>query len=84
MEKTWRDAIIRVLKESATAMHYADIAEQILTNGYYESDGATPAATVNSQIATSIKVDGEKSPYVRVSPGIFALREYQDLFMDVL
>lgn len=84
MEKTWRDAIIRVLKESATAMHYADIAEQILTNGYYESDGATPAATVNSQIATSIKVDGEKSPYVRVSPGIFALRENPPLVMPDL
>ena len=74
MEKTWREAIIRVLKESAIAMHYADIAEQILTNGYYKPDGATPAATINSQIASSIKTDGENSPYVRVSPGVFALR----------
>lgn len=75
MEKTWREAIIRVLTESATAMHYSDIAEQILTNSYYKPDGATPAATVNSQISSSIKADGEKSPYVRVSPGVFALRE---------
>jgi hypothetical protein len=75
MENTWREAIIRVLKESETAMHYSDIAEQILTNGYYESGGATPAATVNSQIATSIKTEGDKSPFIKVSPGVFTLRE---------
>lgn len=74
MEKTWHAAITRVLTESVTAMHYSDIAEQILTNGYYKPDGATPAATVNSQIATSIKEKGDKSPYLRVSPGVFTLK----------
>lgn len=73
MEKTWRDAIIRVLNESDKALHYSDIAELILTNGYYKTDGATPAATVNSHIATSIKTDGAESPFIRVSPGIFSL-----------
>jgi hypothetical protein len=77
MEKTWREAIIRVLKESATALHYSDIAEQILTNGYYKTDGATPADTVNSHISSSIKAHGEQSPYVRVSPGVFSLRVAQ-------
>ena len=79
MENTWRDAIIRVLKESATALHYSEIAEQILTNEYYKPDGATPAATVNAQISSSIKTHGDKSPYVRVSPGVFALRDAQTL-----
>lgn len=74
MEKTWRAAITRVLKESAGAMHYSDIAEQILTNGYYKSKGATPAATVNSQLASSINSEGAMSPFVRVSPGVFSLK----------
>lgn len=78
MEKTWREAIIRVLKEAGTAMHYSDIAEAILTNGYYKPDGATPAATVNSQVSASIKADGVKSPYIRVSPGTFALRDVKE------
>jgi hypothetical protein len=77
MEKTWRKAITRVLKESPTALHYSDISEQILANGYYKPDGATPAATVNAQISSSIKAHGEQSPYVRVSPGVFALRDAQ-------
>jgi len=79
MEKTWRDAINRVLKESATALHYSDITEQILTNGYYKPDGATPAYNVNSLISSSINKYGEQSPYVRVSPGVYALRDIQAL-----
>lgn len=74
MEKSWKAAIIRVLSESDSPLHYTDISEQILSRGYYETDGATPAATVNAQIASSIKHDGEKSPFVRVGKGIFALK----------
>ncbi len=76
MEKSWKDAIIKVLKESEVPLHYADITDQILARGYYKTDGATPAATVNAQIATSIKHDSSGSPFVRVSKGTFALREY--------
>lgn len=74
MEKSWKSAIIRVLGESDSPLHYTDISEQILSRGYYETDGATPAATVNAQIASSIKHDGEKSPFIRVGKGIFALK----------
>lgn len=74
MEKSWKEAIKKVLAESATPLHYTEISEQILSRGYYETDGATPAATVNAQLATSIKHDSEKSPFMRVGKGIFALR----------
>jgi hypothetical protein len=42
MEKTWLDAIVRVLSESETALHYAEISDLILSQGYYSTDGATP------------------------------------------
>jgi len=74
MEKSWKAAIIKVLEESGSPLHYTDISEQILSRGYYETDGATPAATVNAQIASSIKHDAEKSPFIRVGKGIFALK----------
>lgn len=74
MEKSWKEAIKKVLAESVTPMHYAEISEKILSRGYYETDGATPAATVNAQLASSIKHDGEKSPFMRVGKGIFALK----------
>ncbi len=77
MEKSWKDAIKKVLEESSTPLHYTEISEQILSRGYYETDGATPAATVNAQLASSIKHDGEKSPFIRVGKGIFALKNSQ-------
>ena len=75
MEKSWKAAIRRVLAESETPLHYSEIAEQILSRGYYTTDGATPAATVNAQLTASIKHDAEKSPFIRTSKGIFALKE---------
>ena len=74
MEKTWLDAIVRVLSESETALHYAEISDLILSQGYYSTDGATPAATVNAQIAVSIKRKADHSPFIRVGKGIFALK----------
>jgi len=75
VEKSWKDAIRKVLEEAQAPLHYTDISEQILSRGYYETDGATPAATVNAQMATSIKHDGNNSPFIRVGKGIFALKE---------
>jgi len=77
MEKSWKAAIIKVLRESETPLHSVEISEQILSRGYYETDGATPAATVNAQITSSIKHDGEKSPFLRVGKSIFTLKSSQ-------
>ena len=74
MEKSWKEAIKRVLREADTPLHYTEISEQILARGYYSTDGATPAATVNAQLSASVKHDGEKSPFIRVGKGMFSLR----------
>ncbi|MCX7111536.1 MAG: HTH domain-containing protein [Proteobacteria bacterium] len=79
MEKTWRDAIRKVLSEADSPLHYTEISEQILARGHYQTDGATPADAVRSQINASIKHDGDKSPFIRVGKGIFALNLSSDL-----
>jgi len=73
-ELTWRKAIDKVLGESKTPLHYKDITERIIAQGLRRNVGATPAATVNAQLAASIKRDGPASPYIRVAKGTFALR----------
>ncbi len=83
MEKSWKEAIKKVLAESSTPLHYTEISEQILSRGYYETDGATPAATVNAQLAHSIKHDEEKSPFIRVGKGIFTLKNSQAALVEV-
>lgn len=74
-ELTWRNAIIRVLESSPTPLHYKEITEQIISEGLRKTLGATPSATVSAQITTSIKHEGDKSPFVRAGKGLFALRE---------
>jgi HB1, ASXL, restriction endonuclease HTH domain len=72
-ELTWRKAIEKVLNKSATPLHYNEITEQIIADGLRQSLGATPAATVNAQIAASIKKDGDASPYIRVGKGTYTM-----------
>lgn len=71
----WRKAIIKVLSENDGAMHYKDVADQIVASELRKSVGATPAATVRATFATSINRDGEKSPFQRTGTGEFILRE---------
>ena len=73
-EMTWGQAIDTVLAASPTALHYKEITERIIAQGLRKSLGATPADTVNSKLAVSIKYNGENSPYIRVAKGVFALR----------
>ena len=74
----WKDAINQVLDSNSSAMHYTEIAEEIVALDLRTSVGATPAATVNANISNSIKHDGRNSPYVRVSPGEYILRKHAD------
>jgi hypothetical protein len=74
MEKSWKDAVIRVLREADGPLHYTEIADQILSRGYYEPQGATPAYTVASLFTTSLSNPKEESPFLRVGRGIYALK----------
>lgn len=76
MSMSWREAIEKVLAEESRPLHYSEISELILSRGYYKTEGATPDATVNAQISSSIKHEKEKSPFMRVSRGTFALRSF--------
>ncbi|HVX83980.1 MAG TPA: HTH domain-containing protein [Phycisphaerae bacterium] len=74
-ELTWHEAIEKVLSSSKTPLHYREITDRIMARSMRKTMGATPAATVNGQIAESIKHKGDASPYVRVAKGTFALRK---------
>lgn len=59
--------------ETREALHYAEIAERIATQGLRPSVGATPSNTVASVISTALKKSD--SPYVRVGGGQYALKQ---------
>ncbi len=61
-------------------MHYADIAQEISRSRLRKSNelGATPSNTVAVIISKSLSELQEKSPFARVSRGIYALRTNLD------
>ena len=79
IDMPWNEAIIKVLKESDSAMRYTDIAEKVVEDKLRESVGATPAATVNAYITSSIKKDATNSPFIKVGKGEYFLREKIDI-----
>ena len=72
-ELSWKDAIKEVLSKSSP-LHYTEITDRILSEGLKKTLGATPRATVNAQLSSSIKHLGENSPFTKVAPGTFALK----------
>ncbi len=69
----WREAIIAVLEERDEPMHYVEIADAIMTAGLKIDVGATPPASVNALLSTSLK-NGEQT-FERVSRGVYRLRD---------
>lgn len=64
----WDDAIIHVLGDAKCALHYIEVTERILNNGYYQTDGATPEMTVGRNLSQN-----KYGYYVRTSPGTYRL-----------
>jgi hypothetical protein len=73
--KPWKKAIIEVLSDAGESMTRTEIADAIVAKGLRKKVGATPANTVVAQISTSINQDGEKSPFIRVGRGEYALKD---------
>ncbi len=74
-----KTAAIHVLQQAGTALHAKDIAEQIMAAGLWQSGGKTPDATVSARLYSDIKSNGDKSPFVKVGPQTFALRDSTEI-----
>jgi restriction system protein len=73
---TFLQAAEHILRTANASLHYEEITQRALAQGLIATAGKTPAATLNAQIAVDIKVNGTDSRFVRVQPGVYALREW--------
>lgn len=73
-QMSWIDAIRTVLRDAGRAMHYTDIADEIVSRKLRRTLGATPAATVSGTICTHIKHKRSGTPLLRVGPGEYMLQ----------
>jgi restriction system protein len=79
MQLNVQAAALEILKGAGRPLHAKEIAEQIITAGLWQSDGKTPEATVSARLYSDIKSNGEKSPFVKLGPQIFALRDSAEI-----
>lgn len=68
-------AAIEILKKAGSPLHAKDLASQMIAEGLWNSDGKTPAATVSARLYSDIKTNGDKSPFEKVGPQIFVLKD---------
>ncbi|EDM26125.1 Restriction endonuclease-like protein, partial [Lentisphaera araneosa HTCC2155] len=69
----FKQAAIAVLQESGEALHYREITKRALQSGLLETDGRTPEASMNAQISTEIKLEGNNSTFVKIATATFSL-----------
>jgi len=73
----WKDAILKVLTDRGEAMHYTDIAEEIVDQQLRIALGATPSNSVNSIISVSLRDDPD-TPFYKAGRGLFGLKVHQE------
>lgn len=72
----FKSAAEEVLRETGRPLHYADITEIALEQGYLESAGATPQNTMRARLSSDVR-DNPESRFERTAPGIFGLKDGQ-------
>ncbi len=77
------EAAIRILNEAQHPLYVTEITRRIIEAGLWQTRGKTPAATVGAAIYTDIKNKGGYSPFVKVSPQTFALRDSASAVQDI-
>lgn len=70
---TFKKAALEILTKSKTPLHHSEITRLALESGILETEGATPEATMHSQLAVDVKNKGIGSDFIRTEPGVFAL-----------
>lgn len=69
------DAAVKVLAETGGPMKCGDMVDQMLSQGYWQTNGATPSATIYSAIIREIRDKGDESRFRKVDRGSFELNQ---------
>ena len=77
------DAAEKVLEQfgNRNPMHYRIITDKAMNQGWLNTSGKTPEATMNAQLVTELKrakASGEPGRFVRTSPGYYSLAKWME------
>jgi hypothetical protein len=70
---TLKEAAKRILQQEGKPLHYRDITKLALEQGFFETTGKTPEASINSQIIVDIRHKGKNSDFIKIAPSVYTL-----------
>jgi len=75
---TFTDAAVEVLRQLGRPLHYKEITDHAIDKNLLSHVGKSPEVTMGARLAALMKKDAPDCPLVRVKPGVFALREWDE------
>jgi len=75
---TFIEAAAEVLRHAGKPLHYKEITELAIAKNLLSHVGKTPEVTMSHRLTAAIKKDDKDVPIVKVKPGVFGLREWDD------
>jgi HB1/ASXL restriction endonuclease-like protein with HTH domain/restriction endonuclease len=75
---TFTEAAAEVLRLVGKPLHYKDITELAIEKNLLSHVGKSPEVTMGSRLAALLKKGPKENPLVRIKPGVFALRAWEE------
>lgn len=75
---TFIEAAAEVLRQVGKPLHYKEITEAAIAKNLLSHVGKTPEVTMSHRLTAAIKKADKDIPIVKVKPGVFALREWEE------
>src|SRR5512145_1561229 len=75
---TFTDAAAEVLRLVGRPLHYKEITDIAIEKNLLSHVGKSPEVTMGARLAATLKKDSPENRLVRVKPGVFALREWDE------
>src|SRR3954447_10957140 len=75
---TFTEAAAEVLRIAGKPLHYKEITELAIEKNLLSHVGKSPEVTMGARLAALLKKEDKSNPIVRVKPGVFALRDWDE------
>lgn len=75
---TFTEAAAEVLRQVGRPLHYKEITDIAIEKNLLSHVGKSPEVTMGARLAALLKKSTKDNPLVRVKPGVFGLREWDE------
>ena len=79
---TFTEAAAQVLRLVGKPLHYKEITDVAIERNLLSHVGKSPEVTMGARLAALVKKGDKENPLVRIKPGVFALREWDDTTIE--